>query len=125
MGLHKENFRPFEDGTEQAIKQLFNQETPISIGFVFDASSSMTKKMEQSRLAIAEFLRMSMPNDEFFLMKFSDRPEPVQAFTRDPAVIEDAAEHIWPGGWTALYDARSHLGTGVGRASDRDRLWRR
>ncbi len=105
MGLHKENFRLFEDGIEQSISQVFSQESPISIGIVFDASSSMVKKMEQSRLAIGEFLRMGMSSDEFFLMRFSDRPELLQAFTKNAADIESGVEHIQPGGWTALYDA--------------------
>src|SRR5581483_204339 len=104
-GLHKEDFKLFEDGVEQNISKLFTQETPISIGIVFDASASMMHKMEQSRSAITEFLRMSVPGDEFFLLRFSDHPEPLRAFTKDPAEIEDGAEHIRAAGWTALYDA--------------------
>src|SRR5690348_8263597 len=41
MGLQKGNFKLFEDGTEQAITHVFSQESPISIGIIFDASSSM------------------------------------------------------------------------------------
>jgi VWFA-related protein len=48
---------------------------------------------------------MGEPDDEFFLLKFSDRPEMVQGFTSDPKDIEDGANSIQSGGWTSLFDA--------------------
>lgn len=104
-GLRKESFKLFEDGVEQNISQVFSQESPISIGILFDSSASMAHKMEQSRLAVSEFLRMSVPDDEFFLMRFSDRPVPMYGFTKEIPAIEEETEHIQAGGWTALYDA--------------------
>lgn len=103
--LRQADFRLFEDGAEQEITHFARQESPVSIAVVFDSSGSMERKMDASRRAVAEFLRMSLPGDEFSLIKFSDTPEPVQAFTRTPDAIQEAVDAIEPGGWTALFDA--------------------
>ncbi len=105
LGLHKDNFRVFDDGVEQNIFQFFSEEAPVSVGMVFDASNSMQKKINQSRLAVEEFLRLSAPGDEFFLLKFSSRPAPVCPFTTDVNEIRDGLATIQSGGWTSLYDA--------------------
>jgi Ca-activated chloride channel homolog len=104
-GLQKSDFHLLEDGVEREITQFFSEEAPISIGIVFDASASMRGKMEQSLQAVREFLKMSLPGDEFFLMKFNDKPEPVSGFTSAAKDIEDSLPSIQPAGWTALCDA--------------------
>jgi Ca-activated chloride channel homolog len=104
-GLSKEDFRLFEGPAEQKITHFFSQETPISIAVLFDASNSMHAKMDQTRQAVSEFLHMSTPGDEFFLLKFSDRPEAVGGFTRNADEIEDGVDSIRAGGWTSLFDA--------------------
>ena len=104
-GLKKEDFRLFEDGAEQNISEIFSDDSPISIGVVFDSSHSMRTKISQARLALSQFLRMSTPGDEFLLLKFSDHPELVQGFTSDIAAIEESTESIQAAGWTSLYDA--------------------
>jgi Ca-activated chloride channel family protein len=107
LGLHKTDFHLFEEGVEREISQFFREEAPISIGIVFDASKSMEKKLTQSREAVKQFLRMSLPGDEYFLLKFSDAPEPVCDFTTDTRHIEDGLESIQADGWTSLFDAIS------------------
>lgn len=104
-GLTKESFRLFEGESRQQITQFFSDETPVSIGIIFDASNSMKNKIERTRQAVSEFLRMSTPGDEFFLIRFSDRPEQVSGFTNEIEVIDNGVRSIQPGGWTALYDA--------------------
>ena len=104
-GLAKENFRLLEGGVEQQISEFFSQDTPLSIGILFDASNSMRYKIDQARLAVSEFLRMSTLGDEFFLLKFSDAPESVCPFTTDIREVEDGLDAIRTGGWTSLFDA--------------------
>jgi VWFA-related protein len=105
LDLKKQNFRIFDDGVEQKISQFFTEESPVSVGMVFDASNSMRKKMDDSRQALTQFLRMSTPGDEFSLWKFSDRPQSVCPFTTNTAEIEDGLALIQSGGWTSLFDA--------------------
>lgn len=104
-GLQKSDFHLFELGVEREISQFFTEETPLSIGIVFDSSASMKPKMEASRKAIVEFLKLSLPGDEFFLLKFSDRPEAVCGFTTDAKYVEESLSGLEPKGWTALFDA--------------------
>lgn len=104
-GLSKENFRLFEGTAQQQITQFFSQDAPISIGIVFDASNSMRTRIDEARKAVSEFLRLSTPGDEFFLLKFSDQPEQVRGFTSEIADIQEAVDSIRTGGWTALFDA--------------------
>jgi VWFA-related protein len=105
MDLPAEAFRLYEDDVEQEIVSIFREEGPVSIGFIFDASSSMKKRMDRSMAAIDRFLESAREGDEFFLIRFSDRPSLVQAFTRDPDAILSALSFVQPDGWTALLDA--------------------
>jgi Ca-activated chloride channel homolog len=103
--LTSNSFRVFEDGVEQTVVSLHHEDGPVSIGFVFDASSSMKTRMEPSLKAIEQFLKATVPGDEFFLLRFSDRPAMVTGFTPDPDVILTALPGIQAEGWTSLQDA--------------------
>ena len=80
-GLEKENFRLFEDKSEQKLVHFASEDAPLSIGLVFDTSGSMGNKLAKSRQAVAQFFKTANPEDEFFLVQFNDRPEMVQDFT--------------------------------------------
>ena len=73
-GLRKENFKVFENETEQTITQFTREDAPLSVGIVFDTSGSMGNKLRKSREAVAEFLKTANPADEFFLVCFGDNP---------------------------------------------------
>jgi Ca-activated chloride channel family protein len=107
VGLRKSDFHLFEEGVEQEISQFFRDEAPISVGIVFDASRSMLRKMDQSREAVKQFLSLSLPGDEFFLLKFSDAPAAVCDFTTDIKDIVESLPSIQAEGWTSLFDAIS------------------
>jgi Ca-activated chloride channel family protein len=105
LGLPSEAFHIFENGQEQPVTRLSREETPLSIGLVFDASASMQGKLERSREAISQLLKDSIPGDEYFLVEFNNSPRLLSNFTSDPGQIEDAMNAIQPRGWTALLDA--------------------
>ena len=48
-GLEKEHFRVFEDKAPQKIEHFSNEDVPLSAGLVFDASGSMSDKMDKAR----------------------------------------------------------------------------
>jgi len=104
-GLRKQDFRLLEDGVEQDLSDFFIQDGPISIGVVLDVSASIRNKLAEARQTIGEFLGMSLPGDEFFLVTFRDQPEIAHGFTTKPEDIEAELAAIQPSGWTALYDA--------------------
>jgi VWFA-related protein len=103
-GLEKENFKVFEDKVEQKITTFSNQDAPMSIGIVFDTSGSMGDKLQRSRQAVSQFLKIANPPDEFFLIEFSDRPELVVPFTNRPEEILNRMMMTKSHGTTALLD---------------------
>jgi VWFA-related protein len=104
LGLRRERFRVFEDGVEQTIKSFGQEETPVSIGIVFDSSRSMEPKMEQAREAIAALFTDAAPEDEFHLVEFNDAPRMMCNLTKDTAEVRRALDAIEARGWTALFD---------------------
>jgi VWFA-related protein len=104
-GLEKENFKIIEDRTEQEITQFSSEDLPISVGVVFDCSGSMGSKLEKSRLAVAQFFKDANPEDEFFLVEFSDGAKVVQPFTRNLAQVRNRLIFTRSRGQTALLDA--------------------
>jgi len=104
-GLEKENFRIFEGDSEQQIKHFASEDAPISLGVIFDMSGSMSDKIDKSREAVVEFFKTANPQDEFFMIAFSDRPELVSDFTRSVEDIQSKLVYIVPKGRTALLDA--------------------
>jgi Ca-activated chloride channel homolog len=103
--LPKDSFRVFEDDVEQKIASLVREEGPVSVGFIFDNSRSMKGRLDESIKAVEQFLASMLPGDEFFLIRFSDRPTVIRDFTSDPNEILSSLSFVRPDGWTALNDA--------------------
>src|SRR5579864_8696931 len=72
-GLQKENFTLYEDKVEQRITHFSSEDSPASIGIVFDTSDSMSPKLQKARESVAALLNSSNSEDEFFLVQFNDR----------------------------------------------------
>jgi len=109
-GLRKENFRLFEDNVEQKVVHFSNEDAPLSIGLLFDASGSMENKIKKSWEAAAEFFKTANSDDEFFLVQFSDRPKLLLPFTQDADEVYHRLARVKPFGRTALLDA---IGVGL------------
>jgi VWFA-related protein len=105
LNLQKEDFHLFEDAKEQKIESFCIDQAPVSLGIVFDASGSMRNKIDISFSAVDQFLKSSLPGDEFFLLQFSDVPELRLPFTRNTDEIMNSLTHVQPQGWTAMFDA--------------------
>jgi beta-lactamase regulating signal transducer with metallopeptidase domain len=69
-GLQKEHFKLFENGVEQEISELLNDDAPLSIGTVFDVSQPGSP-LEESRQALNEFTSAVNPAIEFFRVEQS------------------------------------------------------
>jgi Ca-activated chloride channel family protein len=103
-GMEKEQFRLFEDKTEQNVTHFSSEEQPVSLGMVFDVSGSMGNKLHKARQAAAQFFRTANPEDEFFLVTFNDRPELVIPFTTNTEEIQNRLTFTQAKGRTALLD---------------------
>ena len=78
---------------------------PYRIGVIFDSSGSMASKMDRAKDAVTEFFKTANPQDEFFMVTFSDEPEMVAGFTSSVDEITDKLLYTVPQKRTALLDA--------------------
>lgn len=104
-GLEKENFALTDNGRPQDIRHFSSEDAPISLGVIFDNSGSMADKIDKSRQAVVEFFRTANPQDEFFLITFSDKPELLVDYTSSVEDIQDKLVYTVPKGRTALLDS--------------------
>ncbi len=104
-GLDKENFQLFEGGTSQEIKTFSSEDAPVSLGVIFDSSRSMSSKMDRAKDAVMEFFKTANPQDEFFMITFSDAPEVISDFTNSVDEIQNKLVYAVPQRMTALLDA--------------------
>jgi VWFA-related protein len=105
VGLERGQFRVFDDKVEQTVTQFAMDDEPLAVGLVFDVSGSMGSKLRRSRLAAAEFFKTSNPEDESFLVTFSDRPKLAVPLTTDTEQIQNRLTFTASKGNTALLDA--------------------
>jgi Ca-activated chloride channel family protein len=103
-GLEQEDFRVFENGSEQEVVHFSSEDVPVSIGVIFDMSGSMSDKIEKSRRAAVQFFRTANPQDEFFLVDFNDRAQLVSQFTGSVDELQNRLMYTAAHGLTALYD---------------------
>jgi len=110
LGLSKDNFRLFENEVEQEVLTFSQEDSPMSIGLLFDLSTSMIDKIDKARQAALQMLKTANPADEFFLVSFSDHAELTSGFTSDLQELQSRMLATVPKGHTALLDA-IHMGT--------------
>jgi Ca-activated chloride channel family protein len=102
--LNKNNFRVFEDKTLQTVISLQHQDTPVSIGLLADNSGSMSSKRAAVASAALDLVKASNPQDETFVINFSDQAYLDQDFTSDLGKLQSGLAHLSSSGGTALYD---------------------
>jgi Ca-activated chloride channel homolog len=104
-GLEKPNFQLFEGNSPQEIRSFSSEDAPVSLGVIFDSSGSMSSKMDRAKDAVIEFFKTANPQDEFFMITFSDEPEEVSDFTSSVDEIQNKLVFAVPRHRTALLDA--------------------
>lgn len=108
-GLKSEDFRVYEDGRLQKITLFEVEDSPVAVGLVVDHSQSMGSKLPQAAAAVVAFAHSSNPQDEMFVVDFSDgvslESQGGKPFTSDAKELERAVNAVSAEGQTALYDA--------------------
>jgi VWFA-related protein len=105
LNLDRDRFSVYEDGVKQHVSQFADEDAPLSIGLLVDVSGSMGQKLAVSKAAVAEFLKTMNPQDEAFLVEFSDHADLTLGFTHSANAIVDTMNTVQSGGLTALLDA--------------------
>ena len=105
-GMTQDDFTLLENGVEQKLS-FFNHDaqTNLSVGVLIDTSGSMRHKLQQALQTVREVSLALRPQDEMFLVTFSDDVEVRQKFTKNPEDVLRALRGIRSGGETSVYDA--------------------
>ena len=119
--LSKTNFKVFEDKTLQRVISLQHQDTPVSIGLLVDNSGSMRTKRAAVSSAALDLVKASNPQDETFVINFSDQAYLDQDFTSDLGELQNGLAHLSLSGGTALYDTVVTAADKIERSAKRPR----
>jgi Ca-activated chloride channel family protein len=103
--LAKDDFKVYEDSVAQTITSFQHQDIPISLGILVDNSGSMRMKRQAVNASALDLVHYSNPDDESFIVNFSDEAYIDQDFTANVNKLRDGLSHIDSKGGTALYDA--------------------
>ena len=108
-GLEKKDFSVSVDGQPRAITVFQKDDAPVTAGILVDNSASMIPKGPEVLGAALAFARAGNPQDEMFVVHFSDQIRlglpPGRPFTGSISELEGALSQFIPAGATALYDA--------------------
>lgn len=58
-GLERQHFEVFENEIKQSIEYFADDDVPLSLGIIFDVSSSMRGKLARARAALKAFIQTS------------------------------------------------------------------
>lgn len=104
--LKLNEFEILDEGVRQEIAFFGNENYPLDVIFLFDASQSTTFRQQFQREAVAAFLRnLIRPSDNAAIYWFSNSVHVEQDFTSRPAPLLSAIYRIPGGGATSLYSA--------------------
>jgi VWFA-related protein len=103
--LDRSAFSIYVNGIPESITSFHREDVPVALGVVIDNSGSMRDKREKVSQAVLNLIRTSNPQDEVFVVNFSQTPYLDQDFTSDVNLLQAALHHVSTRGSTALYDA--------------------
>jgi VWFA-related protein len=103
--LTKDAFTVYEDGVQQTINSFRHEDLPVSLGLLIDSSGSMYDKRSAVDKAALDFVKLSNPEDEEFLVDFSWEAFIDQDFTNNIDKLQQGLGYIKSSGGTAIYDA--------------------
>jgi VWFA-related protein len=103
--LDKSAFSVFDGGVQQTVTSFRREDVPVAMGIVVDNSGSMRDKRERVNQAVLNLIRASNPQDEIFVVNFSQNYYLDQDFTSDVNLLQTALHQVSTKGSTALYDA--------------------
>lgn len=103
--LKREDFRVFEDGREQPLSDLALRQVPVDVVLMVDASSSVASNLDDFRRAADGFAERLTSDDRISLIKFDDRIQLLQDWTKSRFQLRRALTRIEAGMFTRFNDA--------------------
>jgi VWFA-related protein len=109
-GLGQDAFRVLENRKPQEIRFFHDQDAPVTVGMLIDASGSMGPNRDMVIAASMAFSKAMNPQDEFFVLGFNEHlhtplpsDKPFTSF--EPALRVALVQAIKAQGQTAIYNA--------------------
>ena len=103
--LTRKDFRVYEDNAEQPLSDLALRQVPVDVVLMVDASSSVAANLDDFRRAAENFAAQLDPQDRISLIKFDDRVQLLQDWTRSRFQLQRALNRIEAGMFTRFNDA--------------------
>jgi len=103
--LTRSDFRVFENDSEQPLSDLALRQVPVDVVLMVDASSSVASNLDDFRRAAEGFAERLADDDRISLIKFDDRVELLQDWTKSRFQLRRALSRIEPGMFTRFNDA--------------------
>ena len=103
--LSTDDFRIYEDDTEQKVLDFHVEERAIKMAILIDTSGSMVDKIEEVHDAAGAFVESLREIDEALVIDFDENVFLIQDLTSDVDDLKEAIESTEPLGGTSLYDA--------------------
>ena len=103
--LKREDFRVFENDSQQPLSDLALRQVPVDVVLMVDASSSVATNIDDFRRAAEGFAERLAADDRISLIKFDDRIELLQDWTKSRFQLQRALRRIEPGMFTRFNDA--------------------
>lgn len=103
--LRKEDFRLWEDGTEQQVAFFSSVDKPFSVVLMIDTSGSTRMRLEAMQDAAIAFTNQLRSDDRVMIVSFDDQIRVLSEFTSDRGRLRNAIRRTSPGDGTKLYDA--------------------
>ena len=103
--LTRTDFRVFEDNSLQPLSDLELRQVPVDVVLMVDASSSVASNLDDFRRAAQGFAARLAEDDRLSLIKFDDRVQLLQDWTKSRFQFQRALNRIEPGMFTRFNDA--------------------
>lgn len=103
--LTKDDFRVWEDGTEQRVAYFASTEKPFTVALMIDTSGSTRFRLDEIQDAAITFVEQLRPDDRVMIISFSDKIRVLSQPTNDRNALRNAIRQTEPGSGTRLYDA--------------------
>lgn len=105
--LEQEDLQVIENGVQIELERLQRVETPLTIHFLFDLSTSNEKHIFKAKKAVRDVCSRWRKGDRAKISYFSRNYQPLTDYTSERSELMDNLRLLTPVGTTALYEGLS------------------
>ncbi len=108
-GLQKNDFKIFENGTEQKVDYFQSVEQPFTVIMLLDVSPSTQFKIEEIQNAASTFVDQLRPGDRVMVIAFDEHVHILSPVTSNRYQLKNAIRQAEFGDGTSLYEAVDYV----------------